>query len=360
MSSSSTSLSRPGGARVDTATSKERALALALRVVRLGPVLILMIALGVMVGLSGPFLTTRNFTNVLTQVSVVSMFSLGMFLVILTRGVDLSMGSVVALAGICGGLVAGKDAPGPLAVVVLVMLAVGAAVGLVNGAMLVFGRVPHAFIVTLATLGVTQGVALLLSDGTSIGGFPQGLLDLATKQVGFVPDMAIVAAVVVLATGVMVRWTVWGRWIYATGGDPEAARRVGIPVSKVLVSVYVMSGVAAALGAMLSIAQTNAATPTGSPLLALDAVTAVVIGGTSFFGGRGTVWNVLVGVFTLVVIENGLDLLNVSPFYQQVAIGSLILVAVELDVLRGFLETRLQVASSLSGTDSAEQLGMTR
>lgn len=327
---------------------REHALALAHRFVRLGPFLILGLAVATMALLTPVFLTERNYTNLLTQASVACMFSLGMFLVILTAGIDLSMGAVVALAGVAGGLVAGRQDPGSLLVVVLVMLGVGCAVGFVNGFILVIGRVPHAFIVTLATLGVTQGVALLISGGSSVAGFPQPLLDLATKQVGFVPYLAILVALVAALAAVMTTRTVWGRWIYAIGGNPEAARRAGIPVRKVLISVYMMAGLAAALGAILTVAQTNTGTPVGNQLVALDAITAVVIGGASFFGGRGSVGNVLVGAFTLVVIENGLDLLGVSPFYQQVSIGVLILVAIELDVLRAHLETRLQVAASLA------------
>jgi ribose transport system permease protein len=338
--------------RAEWRTAVERLLPATLALVRLGPVVVLGLAILLMSLLSPVFLTEGNFTNLGLQTSIIAVLGLGMLLVVLTRGIDLSMGSVVALSAVSGALVAG-DAPGSTLAVVSVMLLVGASVGLLNGAILVVGRVPHAFIVTLATLGVARGIALLISDGATQSGFPAPVLSLANQQVGFVPYSAILVSAIAVATAVMTRRTVWGRWMYAVGGDPEAARRAGIPVGRVLISVYVMCGMTASIAGLLIAGQTNSGTPTGGQLLELDAITAVIIGGASFFGGRGTVGNVVVGALTLAVIRNGLNLLNVSPFYQLVTIGVLILVAVELDVLRGYLETRLRVTHSLRDDDVA-------
>jgi ribose transport system permease protein len=140
--------------------------------------------------------------------------------------------------------------------------------------------------------------------------------------------------------------TQWGRWIYAVGGNPDAARRVGIPVNRVLLSVFVLCGLSAGIAGLLTAGRTNAGAPTAGQLLELDAITAVVIGGASFFGGRGSVPNVVAGALIIGVIRNGLNLLDVTPFWQNIAIGSLVIVSLEIDVLRGYVERRLRAAGS--------------
>jgi ribose transport system permease protein len=321
-----------------------------LRLVQTGPVLILALVVVVMTGLSPFFLTERNITNLGFQTSIVAVLALGQLLVILTRGIDLSVGAVVALGGVVGGMVAGGAAGGSTsshgALVLLVMVACGAAVGLVNGTVLIAGRVMNPFIVTLGMLSIVRGAALVISDAQTATGMPAAVQTMGTGLIGPLPVPAVLVAALAFVAWVMLTRTQWGRWIYAVGGDPDAARRVGIPVDRVLLSVYVLCGVAAGIAAVLVAGRTNAGSPTAGQLLELDAITAVVIGGASFFGGRGSVFNVIAGALIIGVIRNGLNLLDVTPFWQSIAIGVLVIASLELDVLRGRLEERLRVAQA--------------
>jgi ribose transport system permease protein len=322
----------------------------ALAVVQTGPVLVLVLVVVVMSLLSPYFLTTRNVTNLGFQTSIVAVLALGQLLVILTRGIDLSVGSVVALAGVLGGMVAGGSAAGASsgngALVLLAMIGAGLAVGVVNGLVLVKGRVMNAFIVTLGTLSIVRGVALVVSDAQTVTGMPPVVQDIGTGKLGPLPIPALIVIALAALAALMLQRTQWGRWIYAVGGDPDAARRLGLPVDRLLVSVYILCGLAAGVAAVLVAGRTNAGSPTAGQLLELDAITAVIIGGASFFGGRGSVWNVVAGALIIGVIRNGLNLLDVTPFWQSIAIGTLVIVSLELDVLRSHLETRLRVAQA--------------
>jgi ribose transport system permease protein len=321
-----------------------------LRLVQTGPVLILALVVVVMTGLSPFFLTERNITNLGFQTSIVAVLALGQLMVILTRGIDLSVGAVVALGGVVGGLAAGAVAGGSAsshgALVVLTMLACGAGIGLLNGTVLIAGRVMNPFIVTLGMLSIVRGAALVISDAQTATGMPDAVQSMGTGLIGPLPAPAVLVAGIALAAWVMLTRTQWGRWIYAVGGDPDAARRVGIPVDRVLFSVYVLCGLCAGVAAILVAGRTNAGSPTAGQLLELDSITAVVIGGASFFGGRGSVFNVIAGALIIGVLRNGLNLLDVTPFWQSIAIGLLVIGSLELDVLRGRLEERLRVAQA--------------
>ena len=217
-----------------------RLLRVALGVIRLGPVLILAGLVVAMTLLSPVFLTTGNASNVLAQTAAIAVLAIGQLLVILTRGIDLSVGSTLALASVVGAIVYSHGYSG--FVVILVMLATGAAVGFVNGGVYVWGRLPHPFIITLATLSIARGLALQLSGGQPKRGVPPIVKSIGNSSFRWVPYSAIlVAGIGLLFAGVLARM-VWGRWIYATGGNPEAARRTGIPVRSVLISVYVLCG----------------------------------------------------------------------------------------------------------------------
>jgi ribose transport system permease protein len=314
----------------------------ALRVVQAGPLLILALLAAAMTLLSPYFLTGRNVTNLGFQTSIVAVLALGQLLVILTRGIDLSVGSVVGLAGVLGGLVATGSLHGSGAAVVLVMVGAGAVVGALNGLVLVKGRVMNPFIVTLGMLSIVRGVALVVSDAQTVTGLPGAVSDTGTGLIGAVPVPALLVAVLGLVAWVLLARTQWGRWIYAVGGNPEGARRMGIPVDRVLLSAYLLCGISAGIAGVLVAGRTNAGAPQAGQLLELDAITAVIIGGASFFGGRGTVANVIAGALIIGVIRNGLNLLDVTPFWQNIAIGALVIVSLELDVLRGHLEARLR------------------
>jgi ribose transport system permease protein len=324
----------------------DRGAQLALRLLQAGPVLILLLVGATMTALSPFFLTERNLTNLGFQTSIVAVLALGQLLVILTRGIDLSVGSVVALSGVLGGVVAGGSADGSGVAVIAAMVLTGAAVGAANGLILVKGRVMNPFIVTLGTLSIVRGIALVVSDAETVTGLPPAVGTTGTGLLGPLPVPAVLVAVLAVLTWLVLSRTQWGRWIYAVGGNPEGARRMGIPVGRVLISVYVLCGLAAGIAGLLVAGRTNAGSPTAGQLLELDAITAVIIGGASFFGGRGTVGNVVAGALIIGVLRNGLNLLDVTPFWQSIAIGVLVILSLELDVLRGHLEQRLRVARS--------------
>jgi len=336
--SSAAAASTPEPARV-------RLVGVILTALRLGPLLILILLVILLANLSPVFFTPGNLGNVLTQSAAIAILAIGQLLVILTRGIDLSVGSNVALSAVVGALVFGETGSG--VATIFVMLLSGALVGAANGFGYVFGKLPHPFIVTLATLSIARGLALGLAGGRPISGMPSEVTTIgggaATWLAPWFPNAAfLVIAVAVLAT-ILLRGMVWGRWIYAVGGSPEGARRVGIPRDWVLVSVYVISGLLAGVAAIVTSGRLNAGSPTFGELAELDAIAAVVIGGASFLGGRGHVGNALVGALMIGVIRNGMNLLNVEAFLQLIVIGVVIFIAVESDVIRGRLEARFRV-----------------
>lgn len=317
-------------------------LRLGLVLLRIGPALGLLVLILVLSQLSPIFLSTRNIGNVVAQTAVIAVLAIGQLLVIITRGIDLSVGSTLALGTVVGALVFQQVDSTPL--VVAAMLLTGSAVGAINGVIFVKGRLPHPFIITLATLSIARGLALWLSDGSPIQGMPEPIQALGDGSLfGFLTPSALVVVAIALAVIVLTTRMVWGRWIYAVGGNPDAARRTGIPVNGVLISVYVLSGFMAGVAAILTAGRTNAGAPTFGNLAELDAIAAVIIGGASFLGGRGHVGNALVGAFVIGVIRNGMNLLNVDSFFQPMVIGVVIVIAVEGDVLRGYLEDRFRV-----------------
>jgi ribose transport system permease protein len=325
---------------VATRAPAVRASALGLRALQAGPVLILLAVGAAMAVLSPYFLTGRNLANLGFQASFVAVLALGQLLVILTRGIDLSVGSVVGL----GGVVAASAHHGAGALALFALT--GLSVGFANGAVLVYGRVMSPFIVTLGTLGIARGLALVISDGQTKTGLPPIVAKLGSDTVAGIPIPVILVAALALTLGVLLGRTQWGRWIYAVGGNPDAAERAGIPTGRVLLSAYVLCGLLAGVAAILVAGRTDSASPQAGQLLELDSITAVIIGGASFLGGRGRVSNVIAGALIIGVIRNGLDLLGVSPFWQLIAIGVLVIASLELDVLRGRLESRLRKANA--------------
>lgn len=322
------------------AGTPERTLNAALRVIRLGPALILVLLVVTMTLASPFFMTGDNLSNIAVQVAPLACLAIGQLFVILVGGIDLSVGSLLALCTVTGALAYGWDFGGPL--VIPMMLATGMAVGALNGIMLVKGRMPHAFIPTLATLNAARGLALMLSDGAPMPGMPQIVQTAGSGELGPIPVPIIIVAVFALFAYILATKLQWGRWIYLVGADKEAARRLGIPVDRVIISVFIFSGLAAGLAGLITAGRTNAGYPSAGNLDELAAISAVIIGGASFFGGRGSVQGALVGVLIFGVINNGLNLLNVSTYLQLVAIGVIVVVAVELDVIRRRLEERFR------------------
>ncbi|MBV9432168.1 MAG: ABC transporter permease [Hyphomicrobiales bacterium] len=315
------------------------AVSLALQLLGIGPLLILILLVGAISQLTPYFLQPSNISNILAQTAVIAIVAIGQHLVILTRGIDLSVGANLALATVIGGLVFRINDSALL--VAMAMLAAATFVGAINGAVYVFGRLPHPFIITLATLSICRGLALELSIGhTTMRGMPDWIASIGGSETFGVPNSFFVVLAVALTALLMTKAMVWGRWVYAVGGNPEAAVEMGIPVKGVLISTYVISGFCAGAGAVVLAGRTAASSPLYGNLLELDTIAAVIIGGASFLGGRGHIGHALVGAVMIGVIRNALNLLNVDVFFQMIAIGLVIVVAVEADVLRNRLEAR--------------------
>jgi len=319
-----------------------------LRLLSIGPLLILLILVAVISLLTPNFLKPINLGNILAQSAVIAIVAIGQHVVILTRGIDLSVGANLALSTVIGGLVfRAVDSP---ALVILAMLLTGTLVGAVNGIVYVYGRLPHSFIVTLATLSICRGLALELAIGhTTMRGMPDAITFIGGSSTFGLPNSFFVVITVAAVVLLMAKAMVWGRWIYAVGGAPEAAVEMGIPVKRVLVSTFLISGLCVGIGAIVLAGRTAASSPLYGNLLELDTIAAVIIGGASFLGGRGNIGHALVGAVMIGVIRNALNLLNVDVFFQMIAIGLVIVVAVEADVLRNRLEARaraLQAASA--------------
>src|SRR5471030_3500689 len=245
-----------------------RLLRLGLITLKAGPALILLILVAV-VSLTTPvFFTSRNIGNVFSQTAVVAVLALGQLLVIVSRGIDLSVGSTVALSGVVGAIVFMHVHSTPI--VVLAVLGTGLAVGLANGLVFVIGRVPHPFIVTLASLSIVRGIALWAAHGTLIVGMPHAVQVVGGGSVSWLPYSFFVVLGLALVGFVLTTWLVWGRWLYAVGGNPDAARRTGIPVKRVLIGVYVLSGLTAAVGGLITAGMTNEGSPTFGDLAELD------------------------------------------------------------------------------------------
>jgi ribose transport system permease protein len=322
-------------------------LSIGLRLLSIGPLLILIVLIVAVAFVTPAFLSPRNIGNIMAQTAVIAVVAIGQHLVILTRGIDLSVGANLALATVIGALVFRVTDSALL--VALAMLLSGAFVGAVNGLVYVFGRLPHPFIITLATLSIARGLALEFAiNHTTMRGMPEAITAVGGGSTSFfgligIPNSFFVVVGVSVLVFVMAKSMVWGRWIYAVGGKPEAAVQMGIPVKWVLVSVYVIAGLCAGVGAVLLSGRTEAGSPLYGNLLELDTIAAVIIGGASFLGGRGHLGHALVGAVMIGVIRNALNLLNVDVFFQMIAIGLIIVLAVEADVLRNHLESRVRV-----------------
>ena len=275
------------------------------------------------------FLTVSNLLNVLEQTSINAIVAVGMTYVIISGGIDLSVGSVLAVAGIALALALEGGVPAPAAIGIAV--ATGTVCGLANGVLITYGRLPP-FIATLGMMSVARGAALMLAEGRPISGFSEGFRALATARVAMVPaPVLLTAAVYLVAHFVLVR-TVFGRATYAIGGNEEAARLSGVHVHFHKTAVYGVAGLTSAVAAILLTARLNSAQPTAGTMYELDAIAATVIGGTSLLGGEGTLGGALIGALIMGVLRNGLNLLNVSSFFQQVVIGAVIIGAVLIDM----------------------------
>ena len=275
------------------------------------------------------FLTVSNLLNVLEQTALNAVVAVGMTFVIISGGIDLSVGSVLAVAGIVLALALESGVAPPAAIAMALMT--GVSCGVINGLLVTRGRLPP-FIATLGMMSVARGVALLLAEGRPISGFSESFRALATERVLGVPMPVLITLVIYVAAHVVLNRTVFGRMTYAIGGNEEAARLSGVHVRLHKTAVYGVAGLTSAAAAVVLTARLNSAQPTAGTMYELDAIAATVIGGSSLLGGEGSVAGTLIGALIMGVLRNGLNLLNVSSFLQQVVIGLVIIGAVLIDM----------------------------
>ncbi len=299
---------------------------------QLGPLLALTVLM-ITLSISSPyFFTVDNLLNIFRQSSVNALLALGQLVVIITAGIDLSVGSIV---GICTVVVALLLKSGwPVIVSIAGCLLLGAVIGWLNGAMLTKLKLPHPFISTLATMNIARGLALIISGGFPISDLPESFRIWGASSVGIFPMSVIIVILVYFIFHLFLSRTVSGRDIYAIGGNKQAAFYSGILVNNRLLLVYSLSGLLAGLAAVVLAGRMNSGFPLAGMGAELDSIAAVIIGGASFFGGVGTVWGTLIGALLMGVLRNGLNLLNVSSYWQTVVIGLVIVWAVWMDVLR--------------------------
>lgn len=297
--------------------------------VRLESLLVLAILIVTLSILSPYFLSVSNFLNILLATSVIGVLGFGATFVIAAAGIDLSLGSVLALSGVAGALsVNSLGLPWPAAIITC--LSVGALCGLVNGLLNAKVGIP-AFIVTLGMLGVARGLGLVFTNGQPVYGMPEPLVFLGQGRPWGVPMPVFIFLAVALIAHFVLAFTRFGKYAQVIGDNETAARAMGIRVDRHRVALYVVSGSLAGLAGLLFLARVNAGDPTAGLNYELTAITAAILGGTNLFGGRASVLGTLIGALVMGVLQNGLNLLAVSSFYQQMAIGAVLVLAVWLD-----------------------------
>jgi ribose transport system permease protein len=295
----------------------------------LAPIVLALVIVSVALSVMTPsFLTAGNLTNILTQSAVVGIAAIGATFVIITSGIDLSVGSNIALSGLVGAIVAQTTGSGLLGIGAVLVVAM--AVGAVNGVSVAWLALAP-FIVTLAVMGMARGLTLQISQGQSVYGLPDSLNWLGASAVFDIKTSALVTLLLFIIAHFVLSQTTFGHQIYAVGGNADAARLAGINVKRVVFIAYVIAGITAGIAAIILLGRLDSATPNAANGTELQVIAAVVIGGTSLFGGKGSMLGTLVGVLLIGVINNGLTLLNVSSFWVQFVQGALIFLAVLLD-----------------------------
>lgn len=334
----SSSRSQGGGRRFDVA-----------RMLLEGRAFFALIAIIVIFSLLSPvYFSTSNFLTMSSHVAIFGLLSLGMLLVILTGGIDLSVGSTLGLAGVFAGFlmqgvsfeVFGVVVYPPVWVVVVLTCGLGALVGAINGVLIAYFKVP-AFVATLGLLYVARGVALLMTDGltyNNLGG-SEALGNTGFDWLGFnrlfgIPVGVLILAAVAIVCLLLLSRTPFGRWVYSTGGNARAAELSGVPVKRVQVSVYVLSGICAAIAGLVLSSQLTSAGPTAGTTYELTAIAGVVIGGAALTGGRGNVRGTLLGAFVIGFLSDGLVIIGVSSYWQTVFTGAVIILAVLLNSIQ--------------------------
>lgn len=283
------------------------------------------------------FISLQNWLSTSVYATQTLLLALGETFIIITAGIDLSVGAALGLSVVTGSLVmqALGSSPGlAIALGIVVSIATGSAVGLLNGLIITKMRITP-FIVTLGMLGMASGVGFLLSGGNDITNIPPQLVNFGSSVwIQFLPVPVVVTAVLAVIFGIVLHKTRFGRYTYAVGSNPEATRVAGINISRHLTWVYTLAGFLAGVGGMLNVARFGVGSPIAGQNYELNAIAAVVIGGASLFGGVGTVFGTVIGALITSVLVTGLVILNVQPYWQTVAIGAIIIVAVYMDQLQ--------------------------
>jgi inositol transport system permease protein len=292
-------------------------------------IFLIFIAMVILMSLLTPgFLSSQNLLNVVRQVSFVGIVAMGVTMVIITTGIDLSSGSVIALVSVITASFAQEDSS--LVLALLIGLGVGALAGLINGTISAKGAIPP-FIATLGMMIAARGLALLYSDGRPIGGLSESFLFIGQGQILGIPVPIIIFAIMGIISHLMLSKTKFGKYTYAIGGNEHAARICGINVDKYKIMIYTYAGLLSAIAGIMLTSRISAGQPSMGNMYELDAIAAAVIGGTSLTGGIGTIPGTIVGALIIGVLNNGLDLLNVSSYWQQILKGAIIVSAVLID-----------------------------
>jgi inositol transport system permease protein len=310
-------------------------------IARFAPLIFLLVLMAVFAIMEPRFLSSVNLFNVMRQVSITGLLAIGMTFVILTAGIDLSVGSLLAFAGLVAAAVAkggmqdrftvGNDAVGyGWQLAALAAMAVGLIGGYLQGLAITKLKVPP-FVVTLGGMSVFRGAALLFASGGPISGFDKAFTWWGQGKIGPVPVPVIIFLVIAVIAHIVLRYMRFGRRVYAVGGNPEAARLSGLNVNAIICSVYVIMGFFAGLGAFVLSARLNSAEAVAGTGYELTVIASVVIGGTSLFGGVGSIFGTVIGTILIGVLLNGLVLMNVSSYVQQIIIGVIIVLAVAFD-----------------------------
>ncbi|MDZ7289236.1 MAG: ABC transporter permease [candidate division KSB1 bacterium] len=299
---------------------------------RLAPIFSLLILAAILSWLSPYFLTLENLFAIGLQMSVVAIMALGQVIIIISGGIDLSVGSVLALSGVvaCMTLRAGQ----PMVLAILATFVIGIVFGWLNGFFITRGKLPP-FIATLGTMGIARGTALIITEGVPVFGLPPSFAVLGGGRLfQMIPVPVVITAIAALLMHLMLAHTRLGRHTYAIGGNAEAARLAGVPVVSIVQTLYLICGALCGLAGLILASRLNSGQPTAGTGYELDVIAACVIGGASLSGGEGTVGGALLGALIMGVLRNGCNLLDISAFWQQVAIGAIIIIAVFFDQSR--------------------------
>jgi ribose transport system permease protein len=295
---------------------------------RYGSLLVLAVMIVIMTVLSPNFLTLANLFNVSRQISVMAIVAAGMTFVIISNGIDLSVGSVVALCGIVLSWLIQK-AGAPVLPSVLAGVAVALLLGFSNGVFIAKLKIPF-FIVTLATMVIARGLCFIITGGFPISQLGQGFQQIGRGYWGLVPIPVIVMVLVYLVAFIILQRMRFGRYVYAIGGNETAARLAGIPIERARILIYGLCGACAGIASLILTSRMNSGDPNMGTGLEMDAIASIVIGGTSISGGSGWIWGTFIGAYIIGILNNGLNMLNISAYYQMAMKGLIILLAVWL------------------------------